>query len=207
MTTETTDLPVMKGNAAMATGASDYFEVPLFSHVIGNLWQGCSPAEFPDELMPGTRVLYFADPGPQNCKWLMEDIFDTDAEIELEDGHIKASGQRPRFDKILNLYQWGDYAVPEGTERVTVEMYDGHGVPDQNQVDELADMVIAWMHEDQRVLVHCQAGLNRSSLIVARVLMKRHKMTADEAIQHIRDSRSPLCLCNDNFRQWLKGLR
>jgi hypothetical protein len=178
MTTTTTEIfPIMKGNASMATGADPYFEVPLFSHVIDNLWQGCSPSEFPD----GARWLYAYKNDP--------------AEID-----------NPRFDKILNLFQWGEYVVPSGTERVTVEMYDSAGVPDDKQVDDLANKVITWLDEGSKVLVHCQAGLNRSSLIVARVLMKSYGMTPDEAIDRIRN-RSPLCLCNDSFRQYVKGLK
>src|ERR1051326_2492314 len=109
------EFPVMKGRAAMAMGADDYFEVPLFSHVIDNLWQGCSPAEFPDEHTEGGRSYYTTYDGKVRCKWLYE--------FDSFEGHVK-----PRFDKILNLYQWGEYVVPEGTERITVEAYDGHEV-------------------------------------------------------------------------------
>jgi hypothetical protein len=166
-----TDFPVMRGNAAMARGAS-YFEVPLFSHVIDNLWQGCSPAEFLDWSNP--------------MQWL-----------ETEEG--------PRFDKILNLWPWGSYFVPEGTEKIDVVAYDGSEV-DYNTFQNAAILVMDWLEEGHKVLVHCQAGLNRSSFVVALVLMERYKMSADEAINHIRKSRSEMCLCNDEFRQYLKGL-
>jgi hypothetical protein len=188
------DFPVMRGNAAMARGAS-YFEVPLFSHIIDNLWMGCSPAEFPDTAeADGLYYSHYAGSTdkPVKCKWLME--YDS----------VMLADQR-RFDRILNLYQWGEYEVPKGTQRVTVEMYDGLEAASE-QVDALSDLVIKWLNEHCRVLVHCQAGLNRSSLVVARVLMKKYEMTADEAIAHIRSQRSPMCLCNDNFRQFLKGL-
>ncbi len=112
-------------------------------------------------------------------------------------------GQTPMFDKILNLYPWGFYGVPDRTEKIDVEMYDSEDI--DGRVTELAEMVNQWLDEGKRVLVHCQAGLNRSSFVTARALMLRGK-TADEAIDLIRSKRSPLCLCNDHFRQHLKGL-
>lgn len=188
--------PIMRGDARVARGAS-YFEVPLFTRVKDNLWQGCSPAEFPDlkDQSPEDifSVLMGGRPsGPVTCKWLMEWN-----DILLKD--------EPRFDAILNLYQWGDYVVPEGVEQLTVEMYDSLDEI-SDQIDELADQVIRWLKDGKRVLVHCQAGLNRSSLVVARVLMKRHEMTADEAIKLIREQRSPVCLCNETFESYLRGL-
>lgn len=186
-----TDLPTMKGDARVAVGAS-YFEVPLFSHVIGTLWQGCSPAEFPDQLEPYDydlgRVPYHVAVSVTrgnlvHCHWLA----------------------KQNFNKILNLFQWGAYEVPEGVEQVTVEMYDSLDEI-SDQVEELADLVIGWLEEGHRVLVHCQAGLNRSSLIVARVLMKMYAMTADEAIETVRESRSQMCLCNESFVNHLKSL-
>jgi protein-tyrosine phosphatase len=51
--------------------------------------------------------------------------------------------------------------------------------------------------------VHCQAGLNRSSLVVGRALMLGG-MTADDAIVLIRRKRSPACLSNPSFERWLR---
>lgn len=65
-----------------------------------------------------------------------------------------------------------------------------------------------WVNARRRtgpVLVHCQAGLNRSSLIVCRALMMEG-LTAAEAIATVRDKRSPACLCNDSFEQHLRSL-
>lgn len=55
----------------------------------------------------------------------------------------------------------------------------------------------------KRVLIRCQAGLNRSGLITALVLM-RSGMTAEEAIEHIRVSRDSYCLYNNYFTNFLK---
>ncbi len=179
-----TELPVMRGDAVMARGAS-YFEVPLFSHVIDNLWQGCSPAEFENGHL-----------------YLCEEVFDIDKEIDPD----QVYSWKPRFDKILNLYPWGDYFVPKATEVVKVTAFDSGNV-DYNTFQNAALLVLDWLDDGHKVLVHCQAGLNRSSFVVALVLMEKYHMTPDEAISHIRKSRSEMCLCNNTFRQYLKGLR
>lgn len=56
-------------------------------------------------------------------------------------------------------------------------------------------------------LVHnCQAGLNRSALLTARVLMLDDGLTSVEAITLIREQRSPACLCNKAFEDYLLDL-
>jgi protein-tyrosine phosphatase len=63
-----------------------------------------------------------------------------------------------------------------------------------------------WAHDrwrgGDRVLIRCQAGLNRSGLVTALVLM-RDGYDATEAISLIRERRSPWALCNDDFVRWL----
>ena len=68
------------------------------------------------------------------------------------------------------------------------------------------DAIAAWVNAGRRsapTLVHCQAGLNRSSLVAARALMLEGR-SADEAITLIREQRSPACLCNPAFERWLR---
>jgi len=54
----------------------------------------------------------------------------------------------------------------------------------------------------RRVLVRCQAGVNRSGLVMALVLMF-HGYTAHEAVSLIRERRAPAVLSNDDFVRWL----
>jgi hypothetical protein len=191
------ELPTMKGNARHARGTGD-FEVPLFSHIKDNLWMGCSPAEFPDPVAENMSdylniLLGYPAANPVNCKWLME--WDS---ILLMD--------RPRFNAILNLYRWGKYKVPDGVEYEEREMYDRYGEVDSEQLAELTSLVLSWLRAGKKVLVHCQAGLNRSSLVVASVLMQHYDMSAREAIDLIRSQRSPVCLCNEDFEKYLLKL-
>jgi len=53
--------------------------------------------------------------------------------------------------------------------------------------------------------VHCQAGLNRSSLIVAKALWLNGFGTGNQIIKHIRATRSPACFCNEAFEAEVKS--
>jgi protein-tyrosine phosphatase len=55
-------------------------------------------------------------------------------------------------------------------------------------------------------LVHCQAGLNRSGLVAAFTLM-RMGFTAQDAIDLLRNSRSPMVLSNETFVAQLHALQ
>lgn len=59
-----------------------------------------------------------------------------------------------------------------------------------------------WLHAEwklgKRVAAKCQAGLNRSALIAALVLLKEG-FSAEEAIKLIREKRSEYALFNESF--------
>lgn len=104
---------------------------------------------------------------------------------------------------LVSLYPWEHYTVRhELASALAVRMTDSTD-QDPGQIPVIA----AWVNtcrKDGPVLVHCQAGLNRSSLVVAMALMLEGS-TADEAIALIREKRSPACLCNPEFENWLRS--
>lgn len=51
---------------------------------------------------------------------------------------------------------------------------------------------------------HCHAGLNRSGLVVAAYLYRHRGMRISDAIDHLRNTRSPLVLCNPLFERKLR---
>jgi protein-tyrosine phosphatase len=105
---------------------------------------------------------------------------------------------------LVSLYPWEAYTVNHELDSVMqVKMYDS-----LDQAYEQVDAIANWINvcrESGPVLVHCQAGLNRSSLVATRALMMSGK-TADEAISLIREKRSPACLCNPAFESHLRSL-
>lgn len=111
----------------------------------------------------------------------------------------------PEFiDHLVSLYPWEQYTVQHDlSSALTVRMYDS-----LDQAYDQVDAIAAWVNEARKsgvVLVHCQAGLNRSSLVATRALMLGG-MTADEAIKTVRSKRSPACLCNPAFESHLRGI-
>jgi protein-tyrosine phosphatase len=55
-----------------------------------------------------------------------------------------------------------------------------------------------------RLLVRCQAGLNRSGLVTALILMTSG-LDADTAISLIRSNRADIALFNEHYVAWLRS--
>lgn len=108
----------------------------------------------------------------------------------------------PEFiQHVVSLYPWEQYAVRHDLKSaLTFRMLDSED-QEFDGVLALAKWVVACV-EDGPTLVHCQAGLNRSSLVAAAALW----LTGDSperAVQKIRGTRSPACLCNKAFERWV----
>lgn len=114
------------------------------------------------------------------------------------------------FKHIISLYPWEAYRVKhELSSSLSVKMYDS-----LEQSTDQIEAIAEWVYQctkDGPTLIHCQAGLNRSGLVAAIVLMKtgsegRGYMSADSAINILRASRSPAVLCNPAFEEYLRSL-
>jgi hypothetical protein len=106
------------------------------------------------------------------------------------------------FDCVVTLYAWAAPANWGVEER-------RFGFPDANIIDEYLPTIIElaqWAHakwaDGKRVNIRCQAGLNRSGLVTALTLMISG-MTADQAIDTLREKRSSYALCNGEYEHWL----
>lgn len=106
------------------------------------------------------------------------------------------------FDLVVTLYAdaqpapWGvrelRFGFPDGP---LSEFAIAHAI-------ELAHQAHAAWRRGQRVLIRCQAGVNRSGLVSALVLMLAG-FTAEEAIDLLRRQRSGVVLSNRHFESWL----
>lgn len=109
---------------------------------------------------------------------------------------------------VVSLYPWERFAPhPHGDVKTTlyITAYDSDPEHIAPMLDHISDWVIRCMN-DGPTLVHCQAGLNRSSLVAALVLMKQGR-TAANAISLLREKRSPAVLCNQSFVRWLMNVK
>jgi protein-tyrosine phosphatase len=120
--------------------------------------------------------------------------------------HLAKTNNRPRtdlpFDAIVTMYAWArpaDWSVQEFR----------YGVPDASITDidlarlrEAVEFGYARWKAGDRVLIRCQAGLNRSGLVMALMLIKDGHAPAT-AISMIRSGRGDEALFNNNFCTWL----
>lgn len=109
------------------------------------------------------------------------------------------------FDTVITLYAWAqpvDWFVKE----VRLGFWDAH-TDDMPVPDILETALVAYKDwkAGKKVLVRCQAGLNRSGLITALVLMM-DGYSAEDAISLIRETRHPAALCNRDFAAWLRKI-
>ena len=116
--------------------------------------------------------------------------------------HADARVTSKHFDFVASLYAWSkpaDWFVREyryGVYDSKVEHLD------LDQLLDLVDMVHSEWKAGNRVLVRCQAGWNRSGLVMALVLQKEG-YSAREAVALIKSKRDGYPLCNAEFVKWL----
>ena len=106
------------------------------------------------------------------------------------------------FDTVITLYSWAQ-PVDWLVEEVRYGFYDSEiSHIDFSAVERAADFAYQAWKSGKRVLIRCQAGINRSSLVMAHVLMK-DRYTAREAIDLMREKRSKAVLLNKHFVDYL----
>lgn len=110
---------------------------------------------------------------------------------------------------VVSLYKWERYKVNHDllsfTEITAYDSDDGDSLGGMSvrQVLDLAAKVNKCRSEAP-TLVHCQAGLNRSSLIAATALVLNDDVSSGaEAVALLRKQRSPAVLSNQAFESWL----
>jgi hypothetical protein len=121
-------------------------------------------------------------------------------------GHSERAHLDDFFTHVFSLYVWGSqYSTHEDTKHASVRMFDS---PDEDPtlVSEIVDEVVEALNEGGNVLVHCQAGINRSNLVAGLALRKWKGMTSKEAIDLLRERRSPHILANRSFERYLLAL-
>jgi len=154
-----------------------YYPTDTWNEILPGLWLGgTDPEDDLANVMPGRG---FGAPEPRVTK--------------------------EKFDTVVTLYAWArpaDWFVKE----LRLGILDG---PMSNfDLDAISDLVVT-AHTDwkagKRVLIRCQAGINRSSLVMALVLI-RDGLNAKAAIDIMRRGRGMAVLANPHFVDWLSQL-
>lgn len=126
---------------------------------------------------------------------------DDDDVIHVAHASYKRRSDMP-FDSIVTMYAWAkpaDWSVQELR----------YGIPDNlisdidlNRLRKAVDFAHQQWKSGDRVLIRCQAGLNRSGLVMALVLIK-DGYSAIDAIELIRTQRGEYAICNSHYEKWL----
>jgi protein-tyrosine phosphatase len=130
-----------------------------------------------------------------------------DRQRELEQDLLQL--QKQRIGSVLCLLSDNEfelYGVPDLLKR-----YAGSGftvmhapvvdqaIPSFEEMDAMLAFVDSSLAEQRRILVHCAGGLGRSGTVAACYLTTRDGLSVDEAIDVVRESRSPRMV--ENRRQ------
>jgi len=109
---------------------------------------------------------------------------------------------RKQFDSVYTFYA---FANPVDWE-VKEYRYGYYDSPDTDfpvsEFKRIVEMAHADWKRGERVLIRCQAGLNRSGIITALVLI-RDGYSPLEAIDLMRETRHPYVLFNKHFENWI----
>ena len=68
-------------------------------------------------------------------------------------------------------------------------MSNDMGVPQFDDLTNAVDFIHDRLNDKEPVMVHCLAGLGRTGTILACYFIKYQKMSADDAIQKVREER------------------
>jgi len=98
--------------------------------------------------------------------------------------------QRPNeIGAVLNIGEkpsaWVKENQPQSPKDRTIEKGEGSEGMSPEEIRKEADWVIDHLKKDESVLIHCVAGMNRSTTVTCAVLMQLEGLTAEQALQRV----------------------
>lgn len=95
---------------------------------------------------------------------------------------------RPEIDAVLNLGEQPSAWVKDGNLHPndrTVEKGEGLKGMSAEEIRDEADWVVERLQKNESVLIHCVAGMNRSTTVCCAVLMQLERLTAEQALERV----------------------
>ena len=110
----------------------------------------------------------------------------------------------PAVQHVISLYPWEQYEMHPGVlSTLGVKMYDS--IDDYIDIEQV-EAIARWVNVCRMqapTLVYCQAGLNRSALICGVAMCLHYSIPGYEAVDMLREARSPAVLCNPLFERFV----
>lgn len=149
-------------------------------------WSPAPP--MPDRLAPEPKALYRrfgGDPISINLK-------DKALHRRLFIGGINIQSEhRPDVDAVLNVSEetsrWARNGKPLHPNDRSIHYGEGSQGMTVEQLREEATWVAERLKQNKRVLVHCSAGMNRSTTICSAALILLEGLSAEEALARVRE--------------------
>jgi len=111
---------------------------------------------------------------------------------------------RPQVNAVLNLGEkpsrWVKAGILHPDDRA-INKGEGPQGMSVDEIQEEANWVIERLQKKQSVLVHCAAGMNRSSTICCAVLLLLEGLSAEDALQRVREHHP---WARPDSQHWLK---
>lgn len=107
------------------------------------------------------------------------------------------------INSVIDLEGDQDKYIPGAGIIYTYWPIEDGGLPDLKALDIIVDFGIAQIRLGRKLLVHCAAGINRSSLVDALIVIKMMGMKGNTAVDYIRSHR-PGALSNGNFESYIR---
>ena len=147
----------------------------------------CPPPPMPGRLVPQPKSLhqrFGGDPITLHIK-------DRTYRHRLFIGGVEIQGnERPQVDVVFNVGEEPSRWVKDN-KAVSPDRWDNKGEGSEGMSREVirneAEWVIQRLRKNQQVLVHCAAGMNRSSTICCAVLILLEGLTAEQALERVRE--------------------
>lgn len=123
-------------------------------------------------------------------------------------GNIMSAQLVHGFDLVVNMAQ--DSPMPDTKEYYHWDIPDAEMPDDLGRLNALVTQVCRTHALGGKVLIHCNAGVNRSGLVTALVVRQLKGLTGTEAIDLVRSKRPkgpfPNIICNPHFESYLNTL-
>lgn len=138
-------------------------------------------------------------PRPRGEDWILDDL----RLLKRARIDVVVSALTVAEAEELGLLEEGQHCQSAGLEFLSFPIEDRSVPPSFNEFDGLLNTLSEFLRKGRAVGVHCRAGIGRSSMIVASVLI-RYGLSVDSAFRAIQEARGCSVPDTPEQRHWVE---